>query len=231
VTEVTATTAAGLFVFGAGHDVLSAWTIMAVTSLKIRLKHPNDVLDFIGESVQHQVLHPTVADEYAHDAASVHIRLIGLRVGEGPPCDQCASVNRTREDLDRPAGNFLNGIHGDLFGNDVQGPMLVDHVQIVEQPEMVWCRIPRPSVIRLQPLDHCLLTGWKISYAPASVTSVGVPSLEDREQHRSFDVGIERFAERGDVQLVDEVVKGGAEIKQNITDDERQAGARRARCT
>jgi len=177
----------------------------------------------------------TWLDSYCRAERGFDIHLFGWRcLGEGPGVNICVSFERDpkRRVLPKPKirrePRRLNGQEN--VPGEMQFAVLIDIVEsanVQERPAKIPDRFAAPCLVRLKPLDRCPLALGKV--LDLSPRTGGLRGLrpEDRERGLLGDVG-RRLGEAApitsDVHLVDEVVKGGAQVVVGIAEDKRKLG-------
>jgi hypothetical protein len=152
-------------------------------------------------------------DAYRVGEVGIHLHLLGLRSPDSERNDVCVVVKRPAlpgvGELDVGSVGTDPGKFNEP-GDGVEFPMLVAVVEGVEDRERVPSRSVGDRVERLRVIDDCPYRAWSaadhLSTFGAKVASVDV----DRERRPSGAIG----------GGIDDVVEGGAEIVEGLSDQE-----------
>lgn len=172
---------------------------------------------------------PAYVESYRLVEAGVHVHIFGWRRDlERPPVDVCVGFERDERRRtpfkSQVAGEFRyrHGVY--ISAYNMQCSVLInviDDRNLIQKPAGVE-QIVIPSVVWLQPLYRCLLPFSKAlnGFPPAGVPLGSEPGGIDRELGVPLDIGRHTPTEPANVKLVSEIVQGGSEIEENISDQQ-----------
>lgn len=184
-----------------------------------------DVSQPIGDRHAAELLWGSLPESYAEGGCEMHVHFRAGFVNGGIASDWCTIFNR--------AEDWFKFVHTqeELVGEtnvrekrNVRQTVLVLDGKLVELPKGIVGGF-LPSVVRLQPLDNCFRV-W-MDAPKHAIEFFRVLCLEDREPGTSLDIARQWRSLICQGQLECEVVEGGTEIVDTVTDDETQFGSRR----